>query len=391
MAFLSRHVAIYKSFYLEKGDEGGYMGMQSLTDNKEFGIFLGNNRNMITWKNTANQPIRFTASTGFLFTLGRTTLMTITATNGIQILKNINMVNNRIINLPATVDTTYCATKAYCDLKVLKNGNTMTGDLNIILNNDELRTFGVRGVDSGGKAMALFFGNIDNEIRHNFGHPIKVAALQGTMFSCSLEDICRMGAINDPRAHFFKDIVMNNKYIAGLRDPVSENDAATKQYVDRKFVKNNVGYIPHLESNNSTTGFVISSSAILGPGYPAYGAFNNIKADGSLGSWGTLSAPNKLKIECTDPVRIWKVMLKARPITGRNITSWSITASNDDAAFEAILTSTNVLLGSTTEPSIFETNTLIAYQYYMFNILTCEGPNAGIQAMQLYTADALSS
>jgi len=70
---------------------------------------------------------------------------------------------------------------------------------------------------------------------------------------------------------------MNNKYIAGLRDPVSDHDAATKQYVDRKFVKNNVGYIPHLESYNSTTGFVIISSAILGPGYPAYGAFNNMK------------------------------------------------------------------------------------------------------------------
>jgi len=202
MAFLSRHIAIYKSFYLEKNDKSGYMGMQSLTDNKEFGIFLGNNRNIITWKNAVNQPIRFTASTGFLFTLGRTILMTITANNGIQILKNINMENNRIINLPAPVDSTVCAKKAYSDLKVLKTGDTMTGDLNIILNNDDLRTFGVRGVDSAGKAMALLLGNIDNQIRHKFGHPIKVAALHGTMFSCSLEDICRMGAINDSRAHF---------------------------------------------------------------------------------------------------------------------------------------------------------------------------------------------
>jgi len=183
----------------------------------------------------------------------------------------------------------------------------MTGDLNIILNNDELRTFGVRGVDSVGKAMALLLGNIDNQIRYNFGHPMKVAVLNGTMFSCSmfscsLGDICRMGAINDSRAHFFKDIVMNNKYIAGLRDPVSEHDAVTKQYVDGKFVKNNVGYIPHLESNNNTTGFVISSSAIIGPEYPAYGTFNNMKADGSHGSWGMLNAPGWLKIKCHDPV-----------------------------------------------------------------------------------------
>jgi len=91
-------------------------------------------------------------------------------------------------------------------------------------------------------------------------------------------------------------------------------------------------------------------------------------------------------MKCPDPVRIWKVMLKARPIVGRNITSWSITANNDDAAFEAILTSTNVLLCSTTEPSFSEINTLIAYQYYIFNTLTCEGPNAGIQATQLYRA-----
>jgi len=105
-----------------------------------------------------------------------------------------------------------------------------------------------------------------------------------------------MGDLNNSRAHFFKDIVMNNKYIAGLRDPVGDHVAATKQYVDRKFVKNIVGYIPHLESNNITTGFVISSSAVLGHGYPLYGAFNNMKADGSHGSWGMLNAPGWLQI-----------------------------------------------------------------------------------------------
>ena len=90
--------------------------------------------------------MQFTASTGFLFALERITLMTITATDGIQILRSINMGNNRIIDLSAPVDTTDCVTKAYSDLKVLKTGDTMTDDLNIILNNDELRMFGVRGV-----------------------------------------------------------------------------------------------------------------------------------------------------------------------------------------------------------------------------------------------------
>jgi len=33
------------------------------------------------------------------------------------------------------------------------------------------------------------------------------------------------------------------------------------------------------------------------------------------------------------PVRIWKVKLEARPIAGRNITSWSITASNPSLTY----------------------------------------------------------
>jgi len=81
---------------------------------------------MITRKSSVNQPIRFAASTGFLFTLGRTILMNMTTTNGIQILKNTNMKHNRIINVQAPVDTTDCATKTYCDFKMLKSGDTMT-------------------------------------------------------------------------------------------------------------------------------------------------------------------------------------------------------------------------------------------------------------------------
>jgi len=84
---------------------------------------------MITRKNIVNQPIKFAASTGFLFTLGRTISMTMTVTYGLQVLKNINMGNNRIINLPAPVDTTDCATKPYCDLNILKSGGTLTGNV----------------------------------------------------------------------------------------------------------------------------------------------------------------------------------------------------------------------------------------------------------------------
>ena len=41
-----------------------------------------------------------------------------------------------------------------------------------------------------------------------------------------------MGAETDARAHFYQDIVMNNKFVAGVCDPFSAQDASTKKYTD---------------------------------------------------------------------------------------------------------------------------------------------------------------
>ena len=47
-------------------------------------------------------------------------------------------------------------------------------------------------------------------------------------------------------------------------------------------------YIPNLEGNNSITGFIASCS---GPGFQAYGAFNNVKSDYS---WATMNTANSM-------------------------------------------------------------------------------------------------
>jgi len=41
-----------------------------------------------------------------------------------------------------------------------------------------------------------------------------------------------MEAENNVRTHFYQDVVMNNKYIARLRDQFSAQDASTKKYTD---------------------------------------------------------------------------------------------------------------------------------------------------------------
>jgi len=53
----------------------------------------------------------------------------------------MNMINNRIINLLVPLDTTDCTTKAYCNLKMLKSGGTLTGHLyfNVSTRNTSVR------------------------------------------------------------------------------------------------------------------------------------------------------------------------------------------------------------------------------------------------------------
>ena len=136
-----------------------------------------------------------------------------------------------------------------------------------------------------------------------------------------------------------------------MATPTDPTDAATKQYVDTKFVKNNVGYIPNLESNNSLAGFIASSSDQMGPGFQAYEAFNNLKSDNS---WAMMNTAGWLQIQCPTLVRIWKVALKARSILGKRITSWTISANNGGAVFDTLVTSTTTLFGATTAPSLFE-------------------------------------
>ena len=192
--------------------------------------------------------------------------------------------------------------------------------------------------------------------------------------------------INAAEVVLTKPLSMTNNKISNLALPTDPTDAATKQYVDTRCVKNNVGYIPNLESNSSLTGFIASCSDQMGPGFQAYGAFNNLKADSS---WATTNTTAWLAIKCLDSVKIWKVALKARSFSGKNITTWSISASNDGTTYESIITSTTPLLGAATTPTFFEINTSVAYQYYRFNILASVGtPGVGIQYMQLYTVSS---
>ena len=129
------------------------------------------------------------------------------------------------------VDQKFTTLSTNLTSKVNKSGDNISGDLKLLLNDDTLRTFGVSDLSSG-KSMSFLLGNEDNQIRLNFGHSLKIAAFCGTKFTCPKGDICKMGTENDARTYFYQDIVLNNNYIAAVRDPFSAQDASTKKYTD---------------------------------------------------------------------------------------------------------------------------------------------------------------
>ena len=96
-----------------------------------------------------------------------------------------------------------------------------------------------------------------------------------------------------------------------------------------------------------------------------------------------------LQVRCPEEVRIWRVALKARNITGRNITAWTFMGSNSGKIFTTLISSTTTLEGSAQMPSFFDINTAEKYMFYRLQISASTGSNdVGIHHMQLYVYDA---
>lgn len=180
------------------------------------------------------------------------------------------------------------------------------------------------------------------------------------------------------------NINMNGRKVINLITPDSSTDAANKGYVDGVLKKNLVGYIPILDTNISRTGFFATANNSIN-GYAPFGAFNCLNGDGFNGSWITNVLPCWLQIQCPEPVLIWRIALKARFISGRNMTAWNVQGSNNGTTFTTLLTSTTALLGSASVPSFFDISTTIAYQYYRVNITNVvSNPDWGLQLMQIF-------
>ena len=111
--------------------------------------------------------------------------------------------------------------------KINKSGDTMEGDLKFVYKPESTcnsLSLGVDGMDKNHHSMSLLLGNIRNQIYHGNGSPIRMHAEHGFEFKC----------ISGQTTKFDHDIVLNNKHVTGLNEPVASLDAVNKEYADSK-------------------------------------------------------------------------------------------------------------------------------------------------------------
>src|SRR6218665_3891795 len=182
----------------------------------------------------------------------------------------------------------------------------MTGNLLLRVGSSNAILFGSRDLN-GNKTFIIHLGNPLNRIQCWINNPITLISTHRFLLKLG-DNIIKFGkSSSDIRIHAYQDIVMNEKHIVDLHDPVYVQDAATKSYVDTALTSANpqdfatknyvdaalnsdnpqdfatknyveialgsvnanplkkchVGYIPNLERDVglSETGFVLSGSS----------------------------------------------------------------------------------------------------------------------------------
>jgi hypothetical protein len=149
-----------------------------------------------------------------------------------------------------------------------------------------------------------------------------------------------------------KKCITNNKLITELKDPIENQDAVTKKYVDNA-VKgtDNVakkcycGYVPDLNANHNKIGFVVSASSEFSDKYIAANVFKALyNADERNGTeWVTRSITTNfwITIYCPEEVKVWKFKIRGRDKNTERIYNWKFEGSNDDMNWTLLYNATS--------------------------------------------------
>ena len=201
---------------------------------------------------------------------------------------DINPVNlNKSSAVPYGVFIHYL-TEAFSQFLQLDGSNVMRGDLLMDSTNNDNVAIGCNDFGSAQKGFALLLGNVDNCLFYNTliaNQPVVLYTSDGFEVRLGNRDkYLSVGTHGDSRIIAHKPI----RLMQG--DPVRDNDAATKRYVDNKARKCKTGLIPDLTA--TSVGYEATASSEFNAKYRAYNAFRVDNYD-----WATLGIKNDFWIK----------------------------------------------------------------------------------------------
>ena len=143
---------------------------------------------------------------------------------------------HRVRNLADPLSGQDAATRSYVDNRVLKSGDTMTGDLTMSIASDVERQFGCLDLGTG-ENFKINMGTADNNIFYNHSGTAAFRTLDYTaeaghnfiLTGAPANTGFSVGSVNTS----FAPLSMGNvQRIIEVADPVDDQDAATKRYVN---------------------------------------------------------------------------------------------------------------------------------------------------------------
>jgi hypothetical protein len=253
--------------------------------------------------------------------------------------------------------------------------------------------------EMGDESVSILLGNDSNAIYHRLNSAVEIRSESGLTVDSAAGNVCTLGSKSDQHSTFFGNLSMSQNSISNLKDPEHIQDAATKKYVDGRFlkhdvgygfVKNNAGLIPVNIGNASKSGFIATASSESGSAYKAF-AINNA-SEWMVGEGVT---PNFwIQIELPEITRIHKFALRnKRSGGGSDIKNWVFQGSMNGVLFIDLFTAENTPLGN--EVQFYHLDVHVGnpsgHKFYRLFVRTSEGNKPGISYFQIFSLDPIVS
>jgi len=249
--------------------------------------------------------------------------------------------------------------------KVSKNGDVMTGNLNMGSN----------------KITSSFIPTQDDElINKKYLDEVSFKKMNDDDYQIIMNNLSLK--LHKSGGSMTGDLNMGTNKITSSFIPTHDDDIINKKYIDARFVQNGGGLISDLTSNAlNKSGFKVSASSSVNALEPYY-AFNVRK-----GSWMcNLLEHQWIKIELPEAKIIYKIAL--RGTSTNRISKWALYGSkNDNLYMEMYQSGENCYLGDTNQ--YFKISDKESYSYIKFEIQEAESQTPVLNHFQLFTLDAI--